>query len=885
MAAPLVLSALPAPNHTVFTQQPDGMFVEVMLHGDEHSSCITTPDGSLLMQKDALGYLRPTATPSKASLEKMRTPSRAPLRIAGSTNDFPARGKQKALAIAVEFPAAEGHPARPFSHVDPQKYFNDLLNADDFTTDGATGSVRKYFLDSSCGRFDITFDFFGPVMMSRPAEYYATKTGSSDLNAWEMVVEACNAIDADVDFSEYDRDGDGIIDNVYIFYAGAGAATGGDVATTIWQHASDVERLTGKRYIYDGLRLGHYACSNEYRDVRPEGSLQTQRLGEGIGTVVHEFSHVMGLPDLYDTKGSCLTPGEWSVMDVGSHLNYSRTPPQYSGFERQTLGWVTPRVIGKTPEHLSLRPSETGECHMIETARENEYFILENRQQTGWDAYIPGHGLLIWKIYYLADYWNANQVNTMPNYPGVGIIEADGIQSWTNRDGDTFPGTTGSTQITDEGYPNLRGVNNDPTGVPISSIMETGGIISYDACKLVTSLDRVIGVKASTVTPTSMVLNWEAVSGYGVGYLVDVYTKDAAGNKTYAGIYKQLMVTGTSRKVEGLQPQTRYYATITATAGSVKSDPSEEISLLTPQMSFAFTYPEVVEATPTVPGSCTLSWLPLENAVSYQVKVVTKQYGEHSVETLDFSSPVSELESTWVTDSPFTIGMAGYFGAESPALSLTQSDSYVGTAALSEDIRTLAFWYRERSGSGSSALLVKVLEGGKWVLFDRLPLPEKMAQGELYETSFPSGITAVRIEYERVTKGSLAIDDITVVTAPLIFETPVEGWNWRNTGDETTATVSGLAQGEDNYISVRGVDQSGSVSFPSEEVKVSQSSSNSLGSVSTGSMPFAVIGRMVISASNAELFNLSGMRVPNPVTAPGVYLVKVDGKVYKIFIK
>ena len=217
--------------------------------------------------------------------------------------------------------------ATDFTVPNPRQTFSDMLNKEGFDYDGATGSVHDYFIDGSGGKFNLTFDVYGPVVLSKDISFYGQSVQGEDLNAWNMAIEACTQLDDEIDFSIYDRDKDGAVDNIYIFYAGQGEATGGP-AYTVWQHAAEIEAITGKQYVFDGVRVNRYACSNELRPIVNPATGASEMHLEGIGTVCHEFTHVLGFPDLYDTSGSgYLTPGNWTIMDVGSHNNHAHAPP------------------------------------------------------------------------------------------------------------------------------------------------------------------------------------------------------------------------------------------------------------------------------------------------------------------------------------------------------------------------------------------------------------------------------------------------------------------------------------------------------------------------------------------------------------------------------
>ena len=178
----------------------------------------------------------------------------------------------------------------------------------------------------------------------------------------------------------------------------------------------------GRLYLKcDGKLIDRYACSGELSRVWRGGSVKD--VITGIGTFVHEFSHVMGLMDHYTTDyNECFTPGAWDVMDQGSYNNDQRTPPLHTAYERFVLGWLNPTVL-EDAANITLKPATAG------------------KNQTGWDKYIPGHGMLIWHIFYNSSVWWQNGVNNDPDRQRVDIEEADGTQSEATRASDAFPGT------------------------------------------------------------------------------------------------------------------------------------------------------------------------------------------------------------------------------------------------------------------------------------------------------------------------------------------------------------------------------------------------------------------------------------------------------------
>lgn len=341
----------------------------------------------------------------------------------------------------------------------------DMINGDNysrsykmgFKTITAKGSARQYFIDQSWGQYQPQFDVAGPYTVSKNMSYYGGNDYSNeDKNPYDMIIEACQLADADgVDFTQYDNNQDGEIDFVYVFYAGYGEADGGG-ANTIWPHTFWIKDGAGKTVLLDGKLLNSYACGNEL-------SAGT-KIHDGIGTFCHEFSHVLGLPDMYYT-GNSLTfaaklMGTWDIMDYGPYNNDGNTPPSYSAYERFFMGWLTPTQITGNKDVL-LHPLNSGRgAGLIAASTHNmvgndpnpaTFYLLENRPKEGWDQYIPGSGMMLTKIQYNYSNWFYNTTNNNANKLGVDIIEADGINTGTNssgenkyyngKAGDLFPGS------------------------------------------------------------------------------------------------------------------------------------------------------------------------------------------------------------------------------------------------------------------------------------------------------------------------------------------------------------------------------------------------------------------------------------------------------------
>lgn len=504
--------AVPANPTAAMLQQPDGTYITVMLHGDEFVNFSTTTDGysvvkgtdgywryavksngvlaaSSVIAHDADArtatdnaflsstqkYLAPEAS---VSAKAMRTARKAmkPMKLQAGQYDY---NKFRGLVILVEF------SDRSFLRDDAAELFADMINTENYTgytTDAQTpefiayqGSVHDYFRDNSNGMFAPEFDVIGPVKID------ASQTSPNQANNAQSVVKmVLEAADDLVDYSVYDSDGNNEVDMVYFIFAGGGSNYTGNNQSYVWPHASSVNSQT-----LDGVRFGRYACSTELYGPEDRGII------DGIGTVVHEFSHVLGLPDEYDTDytgsgGQSVHPNQWSVMSSGCYLNLSRTPCGYSLYERYSAGFSTPTVI-EDEGSFTLNPLNTSnEGYRINSGTDNEYFLLENRQKTGWDAYLPGHGMLVFRVDSTnATVWANNNINVNPSHNYYELLRATPNTSTsgtvTDSGGDPFPGTGGIGYLNNSTTPNLCSWTGTPTPIVLSGITESDdGVITFD---------------------------------------------------------------------------------------------------------------------------------------------------------------------------------------------------------------------------------------------------------------------------------------------------------------------------------------------------------------------------------------------------------------------
>ncbi len=733
----------------------------------------------------ALGRTRSARAQEEASGEGFQ---RGPGLFPGSA--FPSVGNQKAIVILVEYADVK------FELDDPHDYFYRMLNEPDFSDYGGTGSAKEYFEECSDNLFRPDFDLYGPVTLSRAMKYYGGNVGGSDAHPEEMVIEACNLLDDTVDFSQYDRDGDGFIDNVFLFYAGRGEATGGG-ADTVWPHSWGITTSQPtKKYVYDGVQLDHYACSNEWEGERPDG----------VGTFVHEFSHVMGLPDLYTTAyTNAFTPGKWSALDYGPYNNDGRTPPLYGAFERYALGWLAPAEI-KEPLNATLPAIGNNIAGIIKTEKEYEFFLLENRQQTSWDKYIPGHGMLVWHVDYNISVWSENRVNNPQNHQYVDIEEADNIKTEATRDGDPFPGTAGITSFTDNTTPSMKTWAGKNLDLPITEIAETpDGIITFKVKGGAEPISSTTALPAGDVTDIGFTARWETVPG--LEYLLNVYTRDEdTGEVAYLPGYRMRnMGNAAEAEVPDLEAETEYFYTVHAAKGLEVAPESNEINAYTGEPTIRRLRVQPTEPEEITGESFMATWLPLEDAVDYEITVFTKTYDAPLVAMCDFANGSKDIKGGWSSSSTSTFANGSYSGQAIPSLRLANADHF--TATFPDEIRSVSFWHRGSSTSEGDMIQVYATTPDGRALIRSVPVVADKGGTTTSITDIPAGTESVRLEFLRTgAKGSLAIDDVTVEHGYTYAPVVLEGYDAVATGNVTAFPVTGLQPETDYYYTLRATD-------------------------------------------------------------------------------
>lgn len=391
----------------------DGTEVKAQLVGDEFLHYYVSEDGTKYVQDESTGLYRKmtdeVTAQRRAAVRRAQAQGRQKrmLRKAQASNVF--QGTKKGLIILVQFTDSK------FKSGHDLALYRRIANDENYSGNNFRGSIKDYFKAQSHGQFELDFDVAGICQLQHPYAYYGKNSNDNDVRAGQMVAEACLwAHEHGFDFSKYDWDGDGEVDQVFVLYAGHGEASYDKDPDTIWPHmhylsASDYR----KSLSLDGVTVDTYACSCE---LNGDGNL------DGIGTFCHEFSHCMGFPDLYDTSyAGWFGMGDFDLMCSGRYNGDGICPAGYSAYEKAQCGWLTLKDMTNIEQETSIvgvQPmSADGDAYIIKNkGHEDEYYILENRQKTGWDSYLPASGLMITHVDYDADIWDWNMPNTSGKY-------------------------------------------------------------------------------------------------------------------------------------------------------------------------------------------------------------------------------------------------------------------------------------------------------------------------------------------------------------------------------------------------------------------------------------------------------------------------------------
>ena len=566
--------AVPAYRKPFIVKQSDGTELTVTLTGDEALHYYVTDDGKPLMKEANGDYCYATfengvfeSTKCLAHNSAKRTLSEKELL---TSIDLSAMKADIAKASSVRSMTYKAAAQRAGSQIVPEgdvnvavllvqfkdtkftyakEDFNNILNTKDFVYENAIansiGSARDYFMAQSDGKFRPNFIVTDIVTLDNNMEYYGgNDTSGDDKKATYMVKEGIQKADAaGFDFSKCDNNGDGEVEFIYCIYAGYSESYGAD-ENTVWPHQWQLSAEAGSITV-DGVKCDTYACSGElvYNESYEDRIGKTMA---GIGLICHEFSHCLGLHDIYDTtydSGNwCMD--YWDVMDQGNYAAEGYVPVGYSAYQRDFCGWRELVEIN-TKGAYSMQPLTQGGVayKVVNDANKNEYYILENRKQEGWDKYLFGSGMLVIHVDYLKSAWDNNTINTTKKHPRYTLIPADNellpyssnnsSQFVASLKGDVWPGTSGNTELTNTSIPAAKVYTGGYMNKPITDIKYENDVISFNFMRTA-SLDVPLALPAIDVTSNSFVANWAAVED-ATEYTVELYklsaASDGAGDK------------------------------------------------------------------------------------------------------------------------------------------------------------------------------------------------------------------------------------------------------------------------------------------------------------------------------------------------------------------
>lgn len=538
--------AVPAkPGKPLTFTQSDGTKIQVSMVGDEFRHSFVTTDGITVAQAENGDFyyrtpagisdrLAHNATDRSASEASWIASQAEALSISATPN----KARKRAAAQKSPQVPCTGSPKIPILLV---QYTDKKMSntKEDFETiySKSAKSAKQYFVDQSRGKFSPQFDLYGIyTLSSNRATYGGNDRNGNDKGVAKMVGEACQLAEKEgINWKDYDNDGDGECDVVIVVYAGVGEAQAyGVVPNAVWpcQWQLSDAKIYGDgpgKLTLDGVGIDKFAVFNETRGSRDSG---TQL--DGIGTFCHEFSHCLGLPDFYDTEytGAYFGMGNWSLLDGGCYNNDGDTPCGYTAYEKEFMGWM--KISTPEPNtQYSLDPITNADAvayKVVNDKDKNEYYVLENRQLTGWDAYLPSHGLQVTHVTFNQVAWDSNSVNNydlqrMTIIPADGkLLMSGGAASETDMKGDLYP-YKGNNQLTDKSSPAAKVNTGTYMSKPITEITETNGKVSFWFMKEAMQKTSPMLTEATDVTTNSFTAHWTAGKN-AKSYTLYVYNAD-----------------------------------------------------------------------------------------------------------------------------------------------------------------------------------------------------------------------------------------------------------------------------------------------------------------------------------------------------------------------
>lgn len=596
--------------HTIY--QPDGTSFQAMCHGDEFMKIKTTLDGHAIIKDEdgwwcyaafdpdggrkSSGFHIGIEVPASVLNESRNIPyhqlnDRArrfraawePTPISINTKSEDTKTKH-GLIILAQFKDAD------FRH--DRSSFVDMLTMKGYNHNGASGSAKEYFDAQFGGSVEFSFDVSEIITLPSNREYYGGNDRyGQDQRPAEMIIDACRLADEHIDFSLYDDNDDGYVDNVFVFFAGGDEAENLEQEELVWSHSWYIERGAGYSLTLDGKKIDSYACTAELTRYGKNDALA------GIGTFCHEYSHTFGLPDFYDTdyEENGWAMGLWlytSLMDGGNGNNHGNTPPFFNSIERELLGIAEPVIIDKDGSYI-LEPLHTSNrFYRLDTAVPDEYYLIEARKESGWDAHIGGSGMLIYHIDRSKSYirrWNLeNTVNAYSDHQCADLMEADARDDVATSDYDY------ATRIQNIGgifFPNSNTPKVELTDkVSMTNIKQDGDRITFS----------IVGFSDDTTPPIATNIKAEAfmdavIISFDSSWAYEgeaTVTWGRTGQSSEDVLVKPYEPGKYSVTLKGLTPGNKTYTvSICFHAGDVSGE-SKEVSFMTPKEP-AVTWPYI----------------------------------------------------------------------------------------------------------------------------------------------------------------------------------------------------------------------------------------------------------------------------------------------------
>ena len=567
----VTLYAGPANRRPFVVKQSDGTMLSVVMHGDEALHFYTTLDGKHIVKSEAGDYFYATFTQevgfvstdvlahdaeNRTDAEKellsaidyeainnsvLKTHSARSVQYGNSlatraATEIPTKGEVLVPVLLVEFKDVKFS----FNKEDLDRKFNEV-NYDYTFTPGRTksiGSVRDYFIAQSDSLFFPKFVMTDIVTLPKNmVEYGGNNTSGNDRDPYSMISSGVGLADATTDFSQFDNDGDGKVDFLICIYAGYSEANNAN-ANTVWPHKSSLAgRGISKKA--DGVSIDIYACAAELT-LNENYENDFGKWLDGISAICHEFSHCLGLSDVYDVVGTsgnwCMQ--EWDLMDYGNFVANGYIPVGYNSFQKESCGWKKMEVLDKKGKY-SMKPLTQGGIgyKIVNDANPNEYFVLENRKCESWDQTFSAEGMMIIHVDYNKTAWSNNTVNTIAGHPRFQIVPADNeLAVYSNANsqkyyeslaGDLWPGKNNNNEFTDTSLPKAKVFTGGTLGKPVTNIKYENDIISFNF--MGATVDAPEAMPATDVAENSFVANWSAVKD-ATGYVVELFSFEDAND-------------------------------------------------------------------------------------------------------------------------------------------------------------------------------------------------------------------------------------------------------------------------------------------------------------------------------------------------------------------